>query len=97
MNKIYKHLHPGEILKDIFERNDLTIAEAARQLKVTRLSISKLVNGHVGISSEMAIRLSVWLGNSIEFWIDLQASYDAWVATKRSKKIALKIKPLRAA
>jgi len=92
--EIYKHLHPGEIIKDIFDRNNLSITEAAKMLGVVRLSVSKLVNGHVGISPEMAIRLSILFGNSIEFWVNLQANYDSWKAEKELKRISKQVTPI---
>ena len=51
--------HPGEIIRDLcIEPLGLTVTQAAGALGVTRKTLSLLLNGHAGISPEMAIRLS---------------------------------------
>jgi addiction module HigA family antidote len=50
--------HPGEIIyRDCVEPSGLTITEAASALGVTRPTLSELLNGHRGVSAEMAVRL----------------------------------------
>ena len=89
-----KHLHPGEHVKDILIDNaGLTITEAAEGLGITRTSLSRLINGHAGISTEMAFRLSLFLGTSIEMWLNLQIQYDIWLLKKVQKRIH--VTPLR--
>jgi len=52
-------LHPGTILKGLYlEPMEINITQAAGKLGVARKTLSQLINGHMGISSEMAIRLS---------------------------------------
>lgn len=86
-------LHPGEHVKDILINGaGLSVTEAARHLGVTRTSLSRLINGHAGISAEMALRMSKLLNTSIEFWMNLQAQYDVWMVSKRTNEI--KVEPL---
>jgi len=92
---IRNHLHPGKIIKNIFGRAGLSIGEAACALGVTRLSVSKLFNCHVGISPEMAVRLAIAFNTTTERWLNLQASYDAWLIEKQKKKIAKQVTPLK--
>ena len=54
----------------------LTVTEAAKGLCVTRKTLSQLINGHAGISPEMALRLSKAFGRSPESWLQLQNQYD---------------------
>ena len=69
--------HPGEIIRDLCIRPlGLTVTEAAKGLGVTRKTLSLLLNGHAGISPEMAMRLSQAFGRSPESWLQLQAQYD---------------------
>jgi addiction module HigA family antidote len=69
--------HPGEIIRDLYlQPLGLTVTEAAVGLSVTRKSFSLLVNGHAGISPEMAMRLSKALGRTPEAWLQLQMQYD---------------------
>ena len=67
---LHEPLHPGEHVKDILiDGAGLTVTEAALRLGVTRTTLSRLVHGHIGISPEMALRLSKLLSTSIEFWV----------------------------
>ena len=83
--------HPGETLKeDVLPALGLTVTQAAEQLGVARVTLSRMINGHAAISAEMAIRLAQWLGGSAEIWLRLQLQYDLWHAEKNSK---IKVKP----
>src|SRR3990167_1284667 len=96
MTMMHKPLHPGEVVKDdLIDGAGLNVTEAAYKLGISRTSLSRLLNGHVGISPEMALRLSKLLNTSIEMWINIQAQYDTWKISRLSNKI--KVKPLKAA
>ena len=69
--------HPGKfILEECLEPLGLSITEAAEGLGVTRTSLSRLIHGHNGISTEMAVRLSKAFGGSAESWLRQQINYD---------------------
>jgi antitoxin HigA-1 len=88
--------HPGEVIKrQCLEPLGLTVTEAAKGLGVSRNTLSMLVNGRLGISPEMAIRLSQGFGGSPESWLQQQMQYDLWSARQREKKI--KVRKFRAA
>jgi len=90
---MHEPLHPGEIVKDaLIEGAGLNVTEAASKLGISRTALSRLLNGHAGISPEMALRLSKLLGTSIEVWVNIQAQYDIWKISKIANKI--KVKPL---
>lgn len=75
--------HPGEIIReDCLEPLELSVTEAAEGLGVSRKHLSELVNGHVGISPNMAIRLSIAFGGSPESWLTQQMHYDLRQAEK---------------
>ena len=81
-----KPTHPGGIIKRHYlEPLGLTISEVAEDLKVSRKTISKIVNERGAITSEMALRLSKAFNTSAELWLNLQTKYDFWVATQKSK------------
>lgn len=85
--------HPGETLKeDVLPALGLTVTQAAEQLGVARVTLSRMINGRAAISADMAIRLAQWLGGSAEIWLRLQLQYDLWHAEKNSK---IKVKPAR--
>ena len=89
MSRMHNPPHPGEVLKqDVLPNLGLTVTEAARQLRVTRVALSRIVNGNAGISPEMAIRLSAWLDTSPEVWLRMQIAYDlSRTAKKRRPRI----------
>ncbi len=76
--------HPGLAVRhDCLEPLGLSVAQAARKLGVSRKGLSHLVNGHSGISPEMAIRLDKAFGGGAEVWHRLQTAYDFAQAMKR--------------
>jgi addiction module HigA family antidote len=88
--------HPGlSVRLDCLEPLGLTVAEAARRLGVSRRQLSDVVNGHAGISAEMAIRLDKAFGGGAETWYRLQAAYDLAQAMRHADRI--KVERQRAA
>lgn len=67
------------------------MTEAALALGVTRANLSRILNGHTGISAEMAIRLSEALETSPEFWLNLQMQHDLWIASQRQQPVIKKL------
>jgi len=66
--------HPGQILKeDVLPDLGLTISEAAQQLGVARVTLSRIANERASITLDMAIRP---LGMTPKFWLNLQTSFD---------------------
>ncbi len=63
-----------------------SVTQAAKHLGVTRVALSRILNGSAGISAEMALRLSDALGTTPELWIGMQAQYDLWQASKKRRK-----------
>jgi len=66
------------------------VTEAARGLGVSRKTLSALLNGRFGISSEMAIRLSKAFGGSPESWLIQQSQYDLWQVMQKQGEIKVK-------
>ena len=80
--------HPGfSVRYDCLEPLGLNVTEAAKRLGVSRKQLSDIVNGHAGISPEMAIRLDKAFGGGAETWYRLQAAYDLAQAMKRANEI----------
>ena len=77
---IFNPAHHGEVLKDYL--GGLSIKEAASRLGVTRAHLSRILNGHAGISAGMSLRLSAALGTSPEFWLRMQVQHDLWQAQR---------------
>jgi addiction module HigA family antidote len=86
--------HPGEVLQDtVLGEANLSVSEFAKKLGVSRVTLSRVVNGRAAISADMALRLAAALGGSAESWLRMQVSYDLWRASKkrRPKVEALKL------
>ncbi len=80
--------HPGEIIKELYLNPlDLTVTSAAKALGVSRKTLSQILNGHAGISPEMAVRLSIAFNTSAESWINQQGQYDLWQAEQRREQL----------
>ena len=81
---MYNPAHPGEVLRE--QLGDLPVTRFADHLGVSRVTLSRLLNGNAGISAEMALRLSEALGTSPELWLNLQTQYDLWRASRAKRK-----------
>jgi len=77
--------HPGSVLRDYL--GEMSVTDAARHLGVTRVALSRILNGAAGISADMALRLADALGTSPDLWIGMQAQYDLWQASKRRHRV----------
>ncbi len=83
--------HPGEILKELcLKPLGLTVTETAKALGVSRKTLSGILNGHAGISPEMAIRLSIAFDTTAESWLNQQVQYDLWQAEQRRDQLRVK-------
>jgi antitoxin HigA-1 len=83
--------HPGRIVRqECLEPLKLTVTAAATILGVTRKALSELLNGHAGISPEMAVRLSKAFGSSPEAWLKMQMHYDLAQVMKKANEINVK-------
>ena len=80
--------HPGEVIRELcLAPLELTVTDAAKGLGVSRKTLSELLNGHAGISPEMAIWLSKAFGASAESWLTQQMQYDLAQAQARADSI----------
>ena len=87
--------HPGEVLRGpVLGEAGLSVSEFAKRLGVSRVALSRFVNGRAAVSADMALRLAAALGGSAESWLRMQASYDLWQASKKRRP---KVEPLKIA
>ncbi len=87
-----KPIHPGQILKEMYlEPLSLNQTDAAANLGVARKTLSMLLNGHQGVSAEMALRLSKAFNTTPELWLNMQRNYDLWNAGQRVKLSQIKV------
>jgi addiction module HigA family antidote len=76
--------HPGRVLREYL--GTVSVTDAAKHLGVTRVALSRILNGSAGISAAMALKLSDALGTSPELWIGMQTQYDLWRASQHRNK-----------
>ncbi|MDK8896674.1 HigA family addiction module antitoxin [Corynebacterium sp. MSK004] len=82
--------HPGEILLlEFLKPCGITQYRLASDIGTTRSQVSKITRGALGISADMALRLSAYFGNSAEFWLGLQEEYDLWKARQTTDVSAI--------
>ena len=94
-SKMHNPPHPGMVLKELYiEGLDLKIVNAARALDISRQNLSLIVNGHVGISPDMALRLGKAFNTEPEMWVNMQKNYDMWHARRSAKQMLRKVKEL---
>ena len=90
---------PGEMLKEEFlAAYGLSQSQLAKAIGISPNRIAEIVNNRRRITADTALRLSLYFGNSAEFWINLQAHYDLKIARRNLKPADVKrIKARRAA
>lgn len=84
--------HPGEVLREWL--TGISVTAAAKHLGVTRVALSRVLNGSAGISADMDLRLSRALGTTPGSWYGMQADYDLWQAKRHFRA---KVRPITAA
>lgn len=93
MARMHNPPHPGETLReDILPALGLTVTQAAQELGINRVTLSRVLNGKAGISVDFALRLEAWLdGPSAESWLKGQLAYDLWQAGQQGNpKVAVR-------
>jgi addiction module HigA family antidote len=88
------NIHPGEILREEFlSPLGITAYRLAKDIRVPATRISDILNGRRSISAGTALRLARYFGNSAQFWLNLQASYDLREAQVREAAEVTSITP----
>ena len=77
MAQMHNPPHPGEVLRDgVFNDAEVSVTEFAARLGVTRVALSRVLNGKAGISADMALRLAAALGGSAQSWQCSESTLD---------------------
>lgn len=76
--------HPGEVLKDeVIAPLGLSVTDAATRLGMSRMALSRVLNGKAAITPDLAVRLENVGSGSARSWLVMQANYDLWQACCR--------------
>jgi addiction module HigA family antidote len=86
-------IHPGRVLKDELEERKISQSALATHVAVLPRTINEICRGKRGISAEMAVKLSLALGASSAFWLNLQKN---WELSQVNPRRTRKIKPMAA-
>ena len=98
MARMFNPPHPGLTLRDnVLPALGLKVTEAAQQLGVSRVALSRVLNGRAAISPDMALRIEAWLGvargGEARLWLAEQSAYDVWQAAQRFKAAPMQVQP----
>jgi addiction module HigA family antidote len=98
MTRMHNPPHPGLTLRDdVLPALGLSVTDAAGQLGVSRVTLSRVLNGRAAISPEMALRIEAWLGlergGDARVWLAEQTAFDMWQAQQRMKADRVKVRP----
>jgi len=88
-------IHPGEVLlEDFMKPLGLSQYRLAKDIGVTPIRISQIVNGKRSITADTAMRLARYFGTSAGVWMRLQVRYDLEVAERElSERINREVAP----
>lgn len=90
--------HPGKILReDVLPALNLSVTEAAQQLRVSRQMLHSILAERSAVSPEMAVRLGKFCGNGAGFWLRVQVAHDLWHAERKLRDEVRKIRAHAAA
>jgi antitoxin HigA-1 len=82
--------HPGDFVRtEIIEPAGLTVTAAAKALRVSRPTLSSLLNGKASLSGDMALRLEKAFGVRMETLMRMQSAYEIAQTRKRDKQISV--------
>ena len=85
--RMFKPVHPGSFLRtEIINAHNLSVTEAAKVLKVSRPTLSSLLNAKADLSGEMALRFEKAFGVDMDTLMRMQNSYDIAETRKNAKK-----------
>ena len=91
-------VHPGEILAEELEARELSANQLALSLRVPSGRITEILNAKRAVTPDTALRLARYFGNSADFWLGLQTSYELAIAERdNGERIAREVVPANAA
>jgi addiction module HigA family antidote len=80
--------HPGDFIRtEIIEPTGLSVTAAAAALRVSRPTLSTLLNGKADLSGDMALRIEKAFGVKMDTLMRMQSAYDIAQTRKREKHI----------
>jgi addiction module HigA family antidote len=86
-----KHpVHPGKLVEANLEELGLSVAEAAKAMKVTRQQLYNVLRGKSAVSPDMALRFEKAFGGGAAMWLGMQSAYDLAQARRTHRTITIR-------
>lgn len=87
--------HPGELLREeVIAELGLSVKETADRLGMSRVALSRVLNGRATISSDLALRLEMAGVSTAEAWLGMQVNYDLAQAKKHPQPPVRALRPV---
>jgi len=90
---MFNPLHPGGLITEYIEDNNIGLHELAKELGVSASALSKVASGKASVSPEMAVRLEAGLGIAARLWLSMQAACDLHKARANSDVSGVHLHP----
>ena len=73
-------IHPGEFLRETLEELALKQVAFADAIGVSAMRVSHVLKGDRPVTAELALRIGRALGQTPQYWLNLQTAYDLKLA-----------------
>lgn len=83
-------VHPGKLVEANLEELGLSVAEAAKAMKVTRQQLYNVMRGKSAASPDMALCFEMAFSGGAAMWLGMQSAYDLAQARKEQGKITIR-------
>lgn len=80
-------VHPGALAQANLDELNLSVAEAAKSMRISRQQLHNVVRGRSSVTPEMALRFEKAFGGTADLWLRMQAAYDLAQARKHQGKM----------
>jgi addiction module HigA family antidote len=87
-------IHPGEFLAEILGELGISQAEFARTIGESPMRVSHVIRGSRPVTAELALLFGKALGQTPEYWLNLQSAYDLETALKASGRRLKSVQPV---
>lgn len=84
--ELEKVKHPGLIIKDEMDKISISQTEFSIRTSIPTKTITRLINGEINLTSDIAKKLAMFFNTPIENWMNLQTKYDEYLINKEILK-----------
>jgi addiction module HigA family antidote len=83
-------VHPGKLVEANLEELGLSVADAAKAMKVTRQQLYNVIRGKSAVSPDMALRFEKAFGGGAAMWLGMQSAFDLAQARKEQRSVRIR-------